>query len=41
MKYGLNRLALGWTENWLNCCTQRAVISGTKPNCRVVTGGIP
>jgi len=34
------KLDLRWIENWLNCRTQRAVISGAEPSWRPVTSGV-
>lgn len=39
MKYGL--LSRQWGENFLNCQTQRVVISGMKSSCRLVASGVP
>jgi len=30
MKHGLYKWRVKWTENWLNCWTQKFLISGTK-----------
>ncbi|KAJ7411539.1 hypothetical protein WISP_102384 [Willisornis vidua] len=38
---GLDEWTVRWIDNWLNGTSQRVVISGTGPNCRPVTSGVP
>lgn len=39
--YGLDKQAVRWIANWLDCWAQRFVISGMKCNCRLVPSGVP
>jgi len=41
IKYKLDKWAVRWTENWLNCQAQRVVISSTKSSWRLVTSSVP
>jgi len=40
-KCGLEEWSVRWIENWLNGRAQRVVISGSEPNWRPVTSGVP
>ncbi|GAB0178304.1 mitochondrial enolase superfamily member 1 [Grus japonensis] len=40
MKHGLGEQTVRWIENWLNCLTQRVVISRTKSSLKPVTSSI-
>ena len=40
-KYGLDKWAVRWTENWLNSQAQRVVISSRKSSWRSDTSGLP
>ena len=38
---GLDRSSVRWMHNWLQNCTQRAMINGSFSNWEVVTSGVP
>jgi len=40
-KCGLDEWSVRWIEKWLNCRTQRVVISGAESSWRLVTSGVP
>jgi len=41
VNYGLDEQTMRWTENWLNSCAQRVVISGIKSSWRSMTSDAP
>jgi len=40
-KCGLDEWSVRWTQNWLNCRTQKVVISSAESSWRLVTSGVP
>lgn len=41
IKYRLDKRIVRWTENWMKCWAQRALISSLKPTGMSVTIGLP
>jgi len=40
-KCGLDEWSVKWIENWLNCRTQRVVVSSAESSWRLVSSGVP